>query len=567
MRLPRLLIGRRRVIFAGLVANGIAQGLFAVMTAWLVMRIFDAVIAPQASVAGLFAGLVATVLATALLRRSERIHAEQLGQRYVRSLRGRLYRRLLNSSTRSPRRRRKGTVLLRFVGDLSAIRRWISLGLARLIVAGITVSIALAALLWLHWPFALAVTAVLSVAVAWILRQSGALRGAIAETRRRQARLAANVTEKLNAITTVQAFGQADREHRMLRRQSDRLATAAVDQAGRIGTLRGVIDATAGGCMLVVLAVAYLRPPGDLSPGMVAAVLSIIGFLTPPLRELGRAQEYRLAARVARKNLLAIARGSERLHAYRNAHAIHIDQGAIALRGIAVEGVLSGIDIDVAGGSRIALTGANGSGKSTLLGLLGRLFEPDRGRILIDDQDIGRARLASLRQQIAYVAADVPLIGATLRRCLCYGAGQVDRQRLDQIVRDCELKDLVARLPRGLDARVAEGGADLSQGERLRVALARALLRNPKVLLLDEADANLDAQAVRALNRTIAQFPGTVVLATHRSASLASCDVHWHLAGGQLRHRSMPTGAARSVPNTVVPGSGSPARNAAVAVC
>jgi ABC-type multidrug transport system fused ATPase/permease subunit len=125
--------------------------------------------------------------------------------------------------------------------------------------------------------------------------------------RRRQASLSANVTEKLSQLATVQAFGQMRREHRLLRRQSDRLLEASVTKATRIGSLRAVIDAAAGACALLVLALAYLVPGQQLSPGMVAAVISIVGFLTPPLRDLGRVQEYWLAAQVACENLGQLA--------------------------------------------------------------------------------------------------------------------------------------------------------------------------------------------------------------------------------------------------------------------
>lgn len=545
MRLPPLLVGRRRGLFASLLVNGVAQGVLAVSTAWLVMQIFDYLGSSQQGVVWLFMGLVTAVFVTAMLRRSERIAAERLGQHFAGSVRGRLYRRLLSSNAREFKRRRKGAVLLKFVGDLSALRRWVSLGLARLVVAGTAVAIALGALFWLHWPFAIGVVMILTLSAMWILWQAEGLRDAIAETRRRHAHLASNVTEKLGNLQTVQAFGQAHRERRLLRRQSDRLIEASVTKAGRIGSLRAVIDATAGGCVVTVLALAYLTPPAGLTPGMVAAVISIIGFLTPPLRELGRAQEYWLTARVARANLLTVAGASERLRERRQGSPLQVDRGAVRLRNVRVRGVMAGISGEVPGGTRVALTGANGSGKSTLLGLIGRLFDPDRGAVFIDGQNIRRVQLASLRRQVAFVSADVPLIGGSLRKNLCYGAGRVTEERLEKVLRECELNVVVGRLSGGLDARVAGGGSSLSQGERLRVGLARALLQEPRVLLLDEPDAHLDLQAVRALHRTIRAFAGTVILATHRKSTLERCDVRWHLQDGQLhqsRLRPPPVG-------------------------
>ena len=345
-------------------------------------------------------------------------------------VRHRLYRRLLASNPREFKRRRKGSVLLKFVGDLSALRRWVSLGLARLLVAGVTVSIALSALWWLHWPFAAGVALILAVSSAWTLRHSMSLRAAIEETRRRQARLASNVTEKINNLATVQAFGQTAREHRLMRRQSEQMLNASVLKAQKIGSLRAVIDATTGANVLMVLSLAFILPPADLSPGMLAAVISIIGFLTPPLRDLGRVQEYWLSAQVARKNVIRISQLAKRVRDRRRAEALQVSGGMIEFRDVSVRGALHRINALAEGGSRIAVVGPNGSGKSTLLGLIGRMFDPDKGRIMIDGQNIAKVRLSSLRAQVAYVSADVPLIRGSLRKNLCYGAGRIEATQL-----------------------------------------------------------------------------------------------------------------------------------------
>lgn len=540
MRLPALFVNGRRSLFAQLIGNGLAQGALAVASAWLVMRVFDRLGSGDPGTFIVLAGLCIAILSSALLRRRERIDAEALGQDYVKAVRQRLYARLLDANPRALSRRRKGALLLKFVGDLSAVRRWISLGLARLLVAGVAVSTAVGALAWLYWPFALGVALMLGVSALWILRHGTTLRVAIAEARRCQANLSANVTEKLGNLATVQAFGQMRRERKLMRRQSQRLLEASVRKAASIGTFRAVIDATAGGAVLMVLALAYLAPPPDLSPGMVAAVISIIGFLTPPLRDLGRAQEYWLGAQVARNNLQAIAKGAPRLRNRRGGEALRVTEGRVIFDGVTVRGALNDVYAEAAPGARVAVFGPNGSGKSTLLGLVGRLFDPDMGRVLIDAQDVSKVRLSSLRRQIAYVSADIPLIRGSLRKNLCYGAGRVTDERLRRVVTDCELGDLLTRLPGGLDGRIAESGADLSQGERVRVGLARALLLNPGILLLDEAEANLDSQAIRALDGVVERFNGTVLMATHRRAALHTCNALWTLRGGRLESIGNP---------------------------
>ena len=541
MRLPKMFVGQRRRLFIWLVLNGLGQGLLAVLSAWMVKAVFDSVGSAAPTPMLVFLALGAAVIVVALLRRIERVHAELLGQYYVRAVRSRLFSRLLDTDLRQFRQHRKGGVLMKFVGDLSALRRWVSLGLARLLVASAAVMIGLIALYLLHWSFAVGVSAVLAGTTAWILWFSPRLRTLISEARRCHASLSANVSEKLAGLATVQAFDERRRERRRLRVQSDRLITASVRRAGSVGTLRAVIDAAAGGSVAVLIGIASLLPVNELNAGMLAAAISIVGFLTPPLRDVGRAQEYWLASQVAKQHLAAVARRSVRIPRPRDADALVITEGSVRFESVRVDNVLETLNAAVTPRAKVALMGANGSGKSTLLGLVGRLFDADAGRVLIDGQDTAKVELSSLRRQVAYVSADIPLIRGSLKKNITYGAGDVDTGELDRILSACDLIELVARVPGGLDARIAEGGTNLSQGERVRVSLARALLSSPKILLLDEADANLDLRAIRALNRVLECFDGTVIMATHRRTSWALCDTFWQLTDGVLKELPKPT--------------------------
>lgn len=543
MRLPNLYVGERRRLFSWLLLNGLGQGLLAVAGAWLVKEVFDAVTRAQGMPHPLmFAAFVLAVLGRAWLRRQEQVHAELLGQRYVRAVRSRLFSRLLDADLRQFRLRRKGALLMKFVGDLSALRRWISLGFARLLVSAIAVAMGLAALVWLHWALALGVFLVLASTAGWIFRFSPRLRVHIAEARDRQASLSANVTEKLAGLATVQAFDQRRRERRRLRCLAERTVAASVQKAVAIGTLRGVIDSTSGACIAVVIGVACVLPAGALSPGVLAAAISIVGFLAPRLRDVGRAQEYWLAAQVARRNLSAIGNRAVRLRSPRKALPLVVSDGAIRFDSVTVNGVLEELSASLTPGCKVALSGDNGSGKSTLLGLIGRLYDPDQGRVMIDGQDVRQAELSSLRRQVAYVSADIPLIRGSLEKNICYGVGRAGHDKLERVLSECGLEELVKHRPGGLSARIAEGGANLSQGERVLVALARALLCEPRILLLDEADANLDLRAIRVLNRVVGSFKGTLIMASHRHSSLQLCDTLWHLQDGKVNVVSVPSG-------------------------
>jgi ABC-type multidrug transport system fused ATPase/permease subunit len=270
------------------------------------------------------------------------------------------------------------------------------------------------------------------------------------------------------------------------------------------------------------------------TPGTVVAALAIIGLLLPSLRSLGRVHEYWHAARVSRFNLQRQLRASKRLPLRTDAPALEIRQGRIELAEVAVAGSLSSTSACVEAGQRIAIVGPNGAGKSTLLAAVARLIEVDHGQVLIDGEDVARASLASLRSGIGIVSPDLPLLRGSVEYNIRYRQRQADAEALERVARWCDLERLYAELPQGRATRLTEGGGNLSHGQRARIALARALYGDPRILLLDEAEAHLDPEAGRLLERILLDYPGTILLVTHRTPLLSKVDRVWELRDGIL---------------------------------
>ncbi|MEM7377626.1 MAG: ABC transporter ATP-binding protein, partial [Pseudomonadota bacterium] len=204
-------------------------------------------------------------------------------------------------------------------------------------------------------------------------------------------------------------------------------------------------------------------------------------------------------------------------------------QGHLRFDAVSVAGSLAPFTGHALPGQRIAVQGRNGSGKSTLLQLANRLIDPDAGQLTLDGVPIASLPLATLRHRVALVSTALPLLRGTVRSNLSYGLPRCKTGALKRVARRCGMDISSPDSPFFLDRPVAENGHNLSQGECMRLLLARALIRKPTVLLLDEADAGLDAAGLRALKRVIARFPGTVLFATHRRTLAASADVCWQL--------------------------------------
>jgi ATP-binding cassette subfamily C protein len=184
-----------------------------------------------------------------------------------------------------------------------------------------------------------------------------------------------------------------------------------------------------------------------------------------------------------------------------------------------------------------AFVGPSGAGKTTVFSLIERFYEPDAGRVLVDGTDTRDWPLDGLRAAIGYVEQDAPVLSGTLRENLTFGAPHVPAEEVADALRITRLRDLVDRLPDGLETQVGHRGVRLSGGERQRVAIARALLRRPRLLLLDEATSQLDAINEAALRETIADVAAliTVLVVAHRLSTVTMADRIIVMDGGRIQ--------------------------------
>jgi ABC-type multidrug transport system fused ATPase/permease subunit len=442
-----------------------------------------------------------------------------------------LFEKLTSSSARALQKHSQGATNLRFIGDITALRRWVSLGLARLLVATTMLVGALVALAVLSRLLAGIVLVVMIIAGTGALVLGRGLRSAARLARRRRSRLAANVSEKIGTVAVVQAFGQEERERRRVKKQSQRLRRAMVERARFAGRLRAVTEGASGAA---VAAVVLAGITGRTDPGTVAAAMTIVGLLVVPLRDLGRVQEYWYNARISSEKIEDFLARPTRLEAVSGAPELLPGDGRLVFENLGLEDVLTEFNATAEAGQFVAVVGPNGAGKTTLLLLAARLVNPDRGHILLDDQDLLRHNARGVRRALGLVSPDLPLLRGSVKRNLLYRWPDAPAEEIERVISLCELDDVIAALPEGMDTKVAEGGVGLSAGQRQRLALARALLGDPAVLLLDEADANLDHLAAHIVARVLERYPGTVLAVTHRRDRIEAADVVWHLRAGRL---------------------------------
>ncbi len=534
----RFLTLRRGAVLAVLVGNGLTQAGAAVVAALAVQSAFSRLGIDNSvgSILIVGASLAAAAAVSALLRARERIDAERLGQSYCHDLRMHLFDRLTAMSPRELSSRSTGSTALRFVGDLSAIRRWVSLGLARLAVGVSMITATTVALIAIDPLLAAATGAATLLGGAAALTQGPGLRRATREARRRRSRLAGRVTEAIVAVGTVQANNAVDRERNRVQRNSHQLRDAMIERSRRLGSLQAIAEATASSAVALLLVVALVA---GLSAPEVAAAMTVVGLLVPQLRGLARVQEYRQQQQVALDALHRFVDRPAMLTDPADPEPIRDGPGRLRLRNVSL-GVVDGVHAEIPAGATVALVGPNGSGKSTLMAGIARLVDLDDGSVELDGTDLATVSLSDARSEIGVAAPDLPLMRGSIRRNLTYRHRHATDDEIDAVTQLCDLRSWIDSVPGGLAHRLDEGGANLSSGQRQRLLLARAVLGSPRLLLLDEPDSNLDAATASVVDRVIAAHDGTCVLVSHRAERIAVADQVWHLADGRLVEQGPP---------------------------
>lgn len=574
MSLPTLLDGGRRSRFIYLIINGVLQAAIMVASAQLVRLGFDRFLMATGPLDllhfGLFVGgLLGLIAGGAGLRWRSHLDAEHLGQSYVHAVRMRLFRHLMRLGSDGVQRVSPGAMMVRFVGDLSALRNWVSLGLARLLVSGLAIALSLGTLLWIEPVIAIAVGVAASVSLLLVMRLGPELRHRTRRARRERGRMASVINDRLSKLAVIESFGQEAREVRRIKKISRALRATLVHRACAIGQLRAFSEISAGLAGACALAIGVVQVSlGQTTPGSVVAAMAVASLLSPRINELGRVFEYYSGASVAREKMLELLTMQAVSRRRTTALPAGTPDSLLQNASLRIENLSNALfddfSLKIEHGARVAISGPNGSGKSSLIRLICGISEPDSGQTYLGEQRLMLIPWAELRRHFALVSPEIPLLRGSLRFNLTYGAPRVDPIRLAEVIRECGLADLVGRLDEGLDSQISDQGSGLSTGEKARITLARALLVEPRVLILDEAESNLDIAARRALLDVVRKFNGTVIFVSHDDFLLAEADLILKIEGRKVRICAplLPPKALRPVVATVNPSKLLPRCNA-----
>jgi ATP-binding cassette, subfamily B, bacterial len=458
--------------------------------------------------------------------------AIRIGQDMVNDLRGALYAHLQRLSLAFHGRQRVGDLLYRITADSFAVQTMIMNGVLPILSA----LVLLAGMLLILFPLDPALTTLALTIVPMLFVLISVFNRKIVEVatevRTTESRVYSLVQWGMSAIKLVQAFTKEDEEHRRFMGASRESLQATLRlyswQTLYSGTVNLVI---AAGTAVVVFAGARAVMSGTISVGQLIVFISYLAQLYAPINQITQSWGLIAGARVGARRIFEILDAEADLEDGMRDFRAEGARGEVVWSGVNFRyrpetPVLTGIDLRVSRGTKIAIVGPTGAGKSTLLGLLPRFYDPSAGYVAIDGIDVREYRLRSLRRQIAMVLQPPLIFPLSVRDNIAYGRPGADDAAIERAARLARIDDLVASLPEGYDTVVGESGVSLSEGEKQRITIARALLRDAPILILDEPTSALDvtteALVMAGIERLMAGR--TTFIIAHRLSTVRRCD-------------------------------------------
>jgi ATP-binding cassette, subfamily B, bacterial len=537
---PRELIRRfwpfarpyRRTIFAGLALVALIPAVQAAEI-WLFGVVVDEVIIPGAVAAlpWIAAAVLALTLLGAALSFAEDYAWTWAGERFLLDLRATFFTHVQSLSLDTLDRRRLGDLLSRLTGDIQAIESFVLGGLGEGVSAVARILFFTAALFLLD-PLLAAVTLALALPFSLVARRFARhARHAAREKRRRSGSLSAVAEESLANAALVQSHLRADSERGRLVREGRGVVDAELAGArvsGFFGGLVALIE-VAGILALIGLGT-WAVEDGRLTIGGLLAFLAYLSQLLRPIGDLSHLAATLLAASAGAERVLELL---DRKPGVRSGNlAVARPPGAVEFEGVdfsypgADAPALRDFSLRVEPGEIVALSGPSGCGKSTVARLLLRFADPDRGAIRIGGRDLRELRLDSLRGSVGILLQETMLFDASVRENVAFGLPEASHERVKAAARAAGAHDFISALPDGYDTRIGQRGRSLSGGQRRRLEVARTLLRDTPIVVLDEPTTGLDAGAAERVTvalRTLLEGRTAIVI-THDPALLGAAD-------------------------------------------
>ncbi len=431
-----------------------------------------------------------------------------------------------------------GAIVSRVLNDVQQAHELVNSALIDVWMDAISLGLVVVVLFAMDWRLALVALCIAPVWVTFMRYFSPRIKAVSHRMQETIENISGEVQERVAGATTIKSFGREEHEVRRFREHSGRLCERTIDKvklAARQEMLIQLLTRCAPTIVVWIGALMIMR--GTMTLGTMVAFFTYLGFLYLPLERFAQFSVVVSSSLAAIERIFEFLDIKPEITNHPLSRPFAVRRGGVQFdrvsfnyptrNGAASRGTLTDLNLSVQGGSKVALVGRSGAGKTTLASLIPRFYDVSGGRVLIDGKDVRHYTLKSLRESVSLVAQDALLFSASIRDNLLYARPEASEEMLWQALELANMREFVDELPVGIDTVIGERGVKISGGQRQRLALARAFLKDSKVVILDEATSAIDSESENLIHEAMERLMEgrTVFLIAHRLRSAIDADL------------------------------------------
>jgi ABC-type multidrug transport system fused ATPase/permease subunit len=440
-----------------------------------------------------------------------------------------------------------GAIVSRILNDVTQAQELVNSALIDVWMDGISLGLVVVTLFILDWRLAAVAVCIAPVWVTFMRYFSPRIKGVSHRMQQALEEIHGEVHERIIGATTIKSFGREEDEVLQFRERNQHLYERTIDKIRLAAAQEMLIQLlTRGAPTIVIWAGALMILRGTMTLGTLVAFFSYLGFLYLPLERFAQLSVVVSASLAAIERIFGFLDLKPEIADHPLSRPFAARRGAVRFDNVsfaypAADGsrgreILKNINVEIPGNFRVALVGRSGAGKSTMASLIPRFYDVTGGRLLIDGRDVRHFTIKSLRENVSLVTQDALLFSASVRKNLLYARPDASAEMLWEALELANLREFVENLPDGLDTVIGERGVKISGGQRQRVAVARAFLKQSRIVILDEATSAVDSESENLIHEAMERLMEgrTVFLIAHRLRSALTADLILVLDRGNL---------------------------------
>ena len=486
--------------------------------------------------------VIAVAIMDAVCTYTEKYYTTSVGQWVMHDLRRTLYSHIQRMSLSFHDQSQTGDLISRVTSDIDAVQSFIASSLLGALIDCITLVGMVCVMFWVNWEFTLIALAVVPVLFGVVYRYTRQIKKASRAVRKKESEIISVVQEVLTSIRIVKAFAREDYEQRRLEEQSLEGVEIALHARGlkaRLAPMVNVIIAV--GTAAVLYFGGRMALARTLDAGSLVLFIWYLGKMYKPMQDLSKMPDAFSKASVGYERIREVLERQRDVVDIPKAKRVRRLKGSIEFDNVSFTygdnpPALSHVSLKIEPGQTAALVGPTGAGKTTIINLIPRFYDPSEGAVKIDGEDIRRYQQKSLREHISFVLQDTLLFHAPVWQNIAYGKPEATRAEILRAADLANATEFIDKMPEKFDTMVGERGLTLSQGQRQRIAIARALIRDTPILIMDEPTSGLDAASERLVVDAMERLMKgrTCIIVAHRLSTIRKADVIFVVKDGAI---------------------------------